>query len=416
MSHQTGRGASSKTVHGKQVTQDQFLNTIVKALAQMENQQGVAGDLIPALGPEYDNLDGRRVIKDSLRNMWRRGTLKKTDRGVYTIAGNFALRGVSHFDASERAILDVIRDLGGVARWYEIMGYFGVRVKARDAEERRWLAQDPEHYHINRVLQNSPNIKQDLLRQGYYNLPWPEFLACVANGRALTHFCQMGFHIAQTGCEDIKVDAWEEHRNELLKGIGFAVVLLREQRGIETAELARVPAVAAALLAFKNMFDEGERAIKTADQHYLDQTAAGRRKRLADGWTETQTADWEDQRESERVAKRPITLLRLFEDGNANVHMGAPVALYKAIATEFQVCPVSLSRGMVWPLPPEERIKPTSRMAPGVRDAGDRDFAEYEAAMNRDLTDTKIDPRAPQPTFSRQSPEKPVKPLAKSTL
>lgn len=416
MSRQTGRGASPKTVHGKPVTQDQFLNTIVQALNEMANSQGVAGDLVPALGPEYDNLDGRRVIKDTLRNMWRRGTLKRTDRGVYSVAGNFALRGVSQFDASERAIFDVIRDLGGMAQWHEIMGYFGVRVKnLNDAEEREWAKNNPEHYHFNRILQLSTNIKQDVLRKGFYNLPWPDMQQTIVNGRCLSELCRMGFHVAQTGSDDVNVDAYLGHRDEVFKAIGFAVVELREQQGLDTVDLARIPAVAGALNSFKAMFKSGELAIRKADQHYTDTTQAGMRKRAKDGWTDHQIAEWEDQRVGDREAKRPLTLLKLFEDGVPEVHLGAPVALYRAIAEEFGVCPVTLSRGMIWPMPPEDRIKPASRIAPGVREAGERDFAEYEAQMNRDFTDEKIDPRAQQPAVTRENPEKPVKPLAKRT-
>jgi hypothetical protein len=347
------RAPSPKSIHGQSVTQQQFLNAIVETLDGLGG--GRMQDIVKALGAEWDTHEGRQQINQTLVNMSRRGTIRRMEgeRGLYEVTTYGRRAGVSVFDRQEKDILDVIRSHGGFCRLRDILEAFDVRPVGA---ERKEVRNDPVYVRIMQVIRRSTVIRQDHIKRGVYNLPWGETHALPLRGRWAGMIFESGLYAAKgPNGEPLKREAWEEERDLFFANVGGAFKVLREGRGLTAEEFAGDPAILASLCELQRQAPNEVAIVRGA---WMDRIEIERRKMTEVGKPVDEINAW-IERETDRMEPALTrSLYSRFEKGAVGAHYHAPLSLYVNAAKFYDVCPVTLSRGIIAGLPPEERLRP----------------------------------------------------------
>lgn len=393
-----------KTLHGKVVTQDDFKTAIVEALDKLPDSSGRAADVAPFLGAEWAEADARKVLNQTLLNMHSGGLLARVEgeRGLYQVRQQ-ARRGVSMTRKTEYAILKIIRAEGGFARWRDIMEGLDLRPQGKDLRKaREWqrrketgnlsvgeildaarglktmhvddVRDTGQYRQITRLLAKSELIRQDLLVPGLYNIPMAEIHQMPLRGRWVGQMAKWTRHNRFPSEARSNDMTWMDERDVFFERVGASFKEVREGAGAEREDLIA-----------------GNR--KLADALLQTGTARRVKSKLAEEWAlETQAeveamvgrgAPVEDINEyrasridSKQARSLALTVLEYFEDGvematgervGVNIHLNAPLSLYTTFADQFEVCPVLLSRGVIFTAPDETKLRPTSgRSTPDV--------------------------------------------------
>lgn len=367
-----GSETLDKTIHGVAVSQNTFKRAIAEALQEMPDGGG-ALDVLHAVGPEWDTPEGRKVLSQTVINMWKAGVLKRVEgqRGTYTVAGGFHRKGLGASDQIERSVVDSIRKRGGFARFSEIMDDHGLRAHGDELKEararltRKQFGQDtPEdhglttaydvrnttgYHQIMTVLERSDLIRQDLLMRGWYNLGQDELNKMTLRGlyggyMVMTTVRELGGNekqqfaardafFAQVG------SVYNEARNAL-KSSG--------RPGFSRKEFIRRPKVAAALYSLMQEKD----VARELNDWYAGETTAKIDEMKAAGATPQQIADFREDRRNSREGNQVLfDLLERFEEAEpgygVNIHCCAPVSFYEVLAAEMGIDPVMASRGVL---------------------------------------------------------------------
>lgn len=372
--------AKDKTLHGKPVTNHEFKLAIVDAFERYSAMN--VASLVSVVGPEWDTVAGKRLLTSTLINMANRGAIRRVadSRGMYELSPGFARRGVSAFHQNEDAILDVIRENGGFARFSQIMEAFGCRPSGSDLRRLMMLrqradrgelteddlrgahaledARDSSEYRgLVTTMAKSTRIRQDFLLKGWYNLPITELRNIPLKGRFLSLIVK-ATHL-DLGPTRF---TWMQARDDYFSRVGAVVNEARLRRKLTIEELVAIPKVQAALLQLSTVS-----AVRAElDQWYVAETNH-RAGQLADSGTDV---DVIGRYRTERAAKQREgswvlpELITRFEAGGeelygVNVHLNAPTSFYVALAEALEICPVAMSRGMLQMPTPEERLRPT---------------------------------------------------------
>lgn len=358
-----------KTVKGKPVDQDEFKLAIVKAM-QLQGQASM-NSLIRDIGLEWDTKENRKILGQTLFNMAKRGTIVRVEgeRGLFEVAPSFHRRGVSTFHANEEGVLDVLRSLGGFARFSEIMDAYGLRARGKDVnavrqrrkrarEDRETMADltdlhtevspndTSEYQALLRVLVRSKKVRQDYLLPGWYNLPVDEIRNLPLRGRFA------GLIIKATQLDFGVKRGWMDERDEHFTRVGSVVQAARRARGEgfrDLRDFVRIPKVAAALLDLSRR----PRVSRELDSWYSAETAARIDEMKAQGVSPEEIGAFRQKRDEEKLGDQYLVdLMERFEAGGeemygVNAHLNAPVSFYEAIAEALSICPVAMSRGLL---------------------------------------------------------------------
>ncbi|UTC28692.1 hypothetical protein MARCHEWKA_01790 [Brevundimonas phage vB_BpoS-Marchewka] len=382
----SGSDNLEKTLHGKPVTQNVFKRAIADALSRME-EGGGALDVLPFLGEEWDTPAGRKVVSQTLINMWKSGALTRIEgrRGAYTVSGGFHRKGLGMADQIEQSILDSIRKRGGFATFAEIMDDHGLRPAGEDftqvrkqATRRRYgtdtaednalrTAYDPRdttgYAQIKKLLRESEVIRQDLLRIGLYNLPQDELNQMTLRGYFGGLMVKMT--VAELGGNEKKQSA---ARDDFFVQVGAVYNAARRSMGIKREDFVRKPKVAAALYALMQ-----QQAIKRETHDWFaGETQAKVDAMLEQGATTDQVADFrEDRRNSREGLSLLLDLLDRFESPEIgcgiNIHCWAPVSFYETLARELGIDPVMASRGVLMLDFRGEKLRPNRETPDAMR-------------------------------------------------
>ncbi|USN15148.1 hypothetical protein KIKIMORA_00010 [Brevundimonas phage vB_BpoS-Kikimora] len=358
-----------KTIKGKLVGQDDFKIAIVEAV-QLQGQASM-NSLISTIGMEWDTKEKRKILGQTLFNMAKRGTLRRVEgeRGLFEVSPGYHRRGVSVFHANEEGVLDVLRSLGGFARFSEIMDAYGLRARGKDVNAiraRRQRARDDretdadlrdlhtdvspndtsEYQAILRVLVNSKKVRQDYLLRGWYNLPIDEIRNLPLRGRFA------GLVIKATQLDFGVKRGWMDERDEFFTRVGSVVQAARRARGDgfrDLRDFVRIPKVAAALLDLSRR----PRIARELSSWYSAETAAHIEEMKAQGASPEDVGAYRRQREDDELGEQYLVdLMKRFEAGGegmygVNTHLNAPLSFYTAIAEALSICPVAMSRGLL---------------------------------------------------------------------
>lgn len=358
-----------KTVKGVPVNQDEFKVAVVESI-QRQGQASM-NTLLVDLGREWDTKEGRKSLGQTLFNMAKRGTIRRVAdaRGMFEVAPGYHRRGVSTFHANEEGVLDVLRSLGGFARFSEIMDAYGLRARGKDVnavrqrrkrarEDRETMADltdlhtevapsdTSEYQAIARVLANSKKVRQDYLLRGWYNLPIEEIRNLPLRGRFA------GLIIKATQLDFGVKRGWMDERDEHFTRVGSVVQAARWARGEgfrDLRDFVRIPKVSAALLDLSRR----PRVSRELDSWYSAETAAQIDEMKAQGVGPEAIGAFRQQRDDEKLGDQYLVdLMTRFEAGGegmfgVNVHLNAPLSFYTAIAEALSICPVAMTRGLL---------------------------------------------------------------------
>lgn len=344
-----------KTIHGKLVTQTVFLNAIL-ALIQNFPDGARAGDIIGDLGEEWMAPDRKRLLASTLINMAKRGTLVQVEneKGLYR-ATNFARRnGVNNFDGVEKSILSVIREHGGFCRYKDIL----VAHDVNPVGEEKWRVSDPIYSRINDVIRKSELIRQDAGERGVYNLPWDECLTLPLRGyyAALLVKTTWEENRKPGDTADDRKTGWRALRDSLFYNVGLAFRQLRELRGWSVDDLLAHKPVYAAMAELQR---RAPNEIAIIRQDVFDRTSVTVEEMRAAGASQEEVEAYREARVEELNRRQLEWLYKRFERGELGAHYHAPLAFYTSIAALYDVCPASLSRGVITFKPYDDvRIRP----------------------------------------------------------
>lgn len=356
----------SKTIKGVAVNQSTFKRAIAEALQTMP-EGGGANDVVPFLGPEWDTPEGRKVVSNTMINMFKARILRRAGdkRGVYTVPANFHRRGVSATDQIERSILDSIRKRGGFATFAQIMDDHDCRPHGEEAIEirriqtrRRYGTATKEDWNflaaydvrdttvysqIKTLLRESEVIRQDLLILGLYNLPQDELNTMTLRGY------YGGLMARATAAEfGLSTKKASKARDDFFVSVGAAYNHARVSQNISRNDFIQRPKVAKALYALMQ-YEPVKREI---NDWYSGETQARVDAMNAAGASHQEIADFREDRRNSREGRQVLfDLLERFEAGEpgfgVNIHCWAPVSFYEVLAAELQIDPVMASRGVV---------------------------------------------------------------------
>lgn len=347
------RRALPKTIHGTSVTQQEFLNTLVEALSAMGG--GGVGDLIPTLGPEWETREGKQRLAQTLCNLVKRGTLRNLDgqRGVYEVTVYGKRAGVSVFDRQEKDILDVIRSHGGFCHLRDILEAFGVRPVGPDRQD---IQNDTLYTRLQQVIRRSTVIRQDHIERGVYNLPWDQTHALPLRGEWAAMLIKHGWAMARgAGNEQDNVEDWRGERDAFFQVVGCAFKALREARGLSAEEFAEEVSIRPVLY---ELIKRAPKEIANITGDWTARTEAQRLGMIEAGATDAEVFDFVTEDSAQMEPSLPRCIYSRFEKGIVGAHFHAPLSLYVKIADFFNVCPASLSRGLIAPIPDSERLRP----------------------------------------------------------
>lgn len=389
-----------KTIHGVPVTQNAFKRAIAEALYDMEGG-GSAADLLPTLGPEWEDRRGRDLLAKTLSNMASSGVLKRVEgqRGTFTVGGGFKRKGLGAADQIEQSILDSMRKRGGFATFAEIMDDHGLRPAGEDfvearraATRRRWGTAESSdftfrsHYdprdttgyaQIKKLLRDSPVIRQDLLKVGLYNLPQDELNTLTLRGYFGGLMAKMT--AAELGASEKRQN---QARDDFFVQVGATYNAARTTLGIKREDFVRKAKVAAALYSLMQ-----QKAIKRETHDWFaGETQARVDEMLRKGATPEEVADFrEDRRNSREGLSLLLDLLDRFESPEpgcgVNIHCWAPVSFYEALADVLGIDPVMASRGVLVLNFRGEKLRP-NREAPDPGRMAEIEM-QRERIMNR---------------------------------
>jgi hypothetical protein len=385
-----------KTVHGKPVTQTEFTNTICEAIRRKTMAR--VGDLIEVVGSEWDTPDNRKLLGQTLSNLTVRKKLKRVEgeRGAYAVTDHYKRTGSDLFDQDENAILKIIRSHGGFCRFRDIQEGMDVRPHG-SRQDRLDIQAETAYRRIYAIIEGSTRIRQDITSAGYgegiYNVPWAEMKGLPFVGRYASHYIKYTFDKvlrANTGIETSK-DEWYDEQERFFEQVGAAFQRLRTIQKLSLEEFLAIRSIRAAVLTFKQRAVKPLAVIRGEWKARMDVEAARLRESILtreDGRPQYAKEDearravdaYQDEQQQLYEQKSHQWLYRKFENGDVGAHCNAPVILYTAIAEHFEVCAAELSRGAIFALPYEERLRP-GRARRSALDLGEIEGAN-EAAVS----------------------------------
>lgn len=362
-----------KTIHGRQVTQTEFTNTICEAVRRMEVAR--VGDLISAVGAEWDTPERRKLLGQTLSNLAGRGKLKRVagQRGDYTVTEHYKRTGSDLFDQDEKAILRIIRSHGGFCRFRDIQEAMDVRPHG-SKQDRLDIQAEAAYRRIYAVIEKSTRIRQDITSPGYgegiYNVPWEEMKGLPFVGRFASHYIHYTFDQVLRANTDIPTekDDWHIEQERFFEQVGAAFTRLREIRNLSLEEFLSISPIRAAVLTFKAKAPKAMLLVRGDWKDRVDVEVArlreaaevddGRAAYIRHEELQRRLDAYREEQDRLFESKSHQWLYRKFENGSVAAHCNAPLILYTAIAAHFEVCPAELSRGAIFALPDEERMRP----------------------------------------------------------
>ena len=358
-------------VRGVQLTTTEFRRAICDVLNKFPPEEGGrVADLVAEFGANWDNEYGRHRLAVALNNMKRTGIVAPIDgrRGYYrtTKAASRERGGVSAFEQSENAIVNVIRKHGGVARMREIVDALlpEGRVKFQGKENRpkprtryytktEWdsLSQAERDYrraqgkvyvgqraNLGKIMRESLRIRRATEKGGWYCLDYEELRKLPQSGRNLSVLMSTpGRRLAEEAVErglhrrirgeirPAKPDDWYDVlRPVMFRNLGNVVSTLVELSGMNVDEFLAIPDISDALHHLRSY----------ANNVYQDATAFIREARKDRFYN---PMDDEIRRE----------LYRQYVAGFSALHLALSTEFIEAIADVFALDAAMLSLGSV---------------------------------------------------------------------
>lgn len=326
-----------KVVRGVPVAKQEYRDAIAASLIDRgaAKPQQVAEDLILLTREERDSL------ATDMNNMRKQRLLDRDDNGFYSVPKRYAQRMGWQ---TENLLIDEIRSHGGLATWSEIMDAFDT-LPSNNKETRTYGGrgggrQGP----LSKALVKSKRIvRYQHGSKAMWGLQWEELLAAPLSGRAVEWL--MVWHF-------LEVDCVEGHGGEAeykavmanvlahFENVGLAFAKAREMFDKSHKDVVSDKKVRDALLEIMwrspNIAQLVSNEIRTDAE--LQAFAAGR----SDDYLYVERLIEKDEEQ-----QRLVTLLVLFEFGDAKVHRVLHASLYIALAAYFGLCPASFSRGLV---------------------------------------------------------------------
>lgn len=395
-----------KTIHGEPVAHRVFLNTIADAISEMPNG-GRAGDLIPVLGPEWDTVEARRLINQSLVNLTNANKLRRVEgeRGLYVVSSHWRRTGTNRFDELEKTLLRVIAARGGFARWHEIMEDCDCAVKG-SKEQREIIVAGTLYRQINDILSRSTRIRKDItsraIGHGIYNVPWDEMSRLPIIGRYANRYLwyttlSIWQQFKSTATETFDKDEWRQERDKFFNNVGWAFMRLRNLANLEVEDVVEQRTIKAALLKMQTSREKPNRdLVRRLEEQIRAEIDVEIEALRADGITaevQEKVAVLKEQRDERMRKGLPTKLYEHFEAGDLGAHCSAPLDLYTSVATFYEVCPAALSRGAILLLPDADKLhRDNYRRYRSVLEEVDAELANERALEEtRRLLDAPLD-------------------------
>jgi hypothetical protein len=287
------------------------IETVVARLGEVSREE-IERHLPPEMG-----LGGRALGK-VVRRMVVGGRLQKVRHGVFRLHPNHKAHAHSVFEFTERRILEILRECGGIAKREEIDK--GLGIERRGAQEYGYVL-------AGRVLRESPHFRQDF-GHGYWNLDRNERDKLPLTGywavSDLGYACRLlGSHHSQ---------------QRFFEAVGGAFAEARDRSCLDIDVAACDPAIWEGLSKIVGAA-KGLRAEVVNEVREMAQVEV-RRKGITGGPEAFATL------QAHKTALIP-TCLAMFEAGREATHLSADAAFYRACAALYGVCPAKLSRGSV---------------------------------------------------------------------
>jgi hypothetical protein len=271
--------------------------------------------------------------------------LVKNPQGFYSLHPAYDVRRAR---VLEDQIIDVIREAGGICSTVAILEAFGVE----QSKAKVTTTSSSDYRRIHAELKKSSKIRR-YYRPGFWGLRWKEMLGEPLPGRYADFLIREGYF--ETYPEHMKKRDTESRVYELIRDhfdrVGTAFQSIRLDHDCKVGDLLKDDGVRDALQIIRDCEP------RLVNQVYADiRKEAERRAREIgkpdDGVVIEKVRDEETPRLLEH-------LYLLFEAGTTLAHMAAPAQFYRAVASFYQICPASLSRGFVMPIPAEIEAEET---------------------------------------------------------
>jgi hypothetical protein len=331
--------AIPKFEKGRPVSQSEFIDAVLDAV----DVRGVAKPIQVAVDLEFANTpEEKECVAMQLRNLMQQKLLVRVERAGYSLSSSCRLR---RNRTAEAALIETIRSYGGLSTWSEIMRDFDT-LPSENKDGRYWGGRgNGSQGHLSKVLKSSSRIIRYELasRKIMWGLPWDELLKLPMTGRNAEFTMTLEFvelTEAQVGRGGRQAEKeLRENIEEHFDRVGIAFRKARRMYGLGYEDAAYAPSIRESLEWIKGHLPNAAAALHREMNHVAERAA-----RLEGRIDDYRYLEQLKDRETDRALAH---ILGGLEMGSPEIHRLAPAKLYYDYAAAFQICPVSLSYGLV---------------------------------------------------------------------
>lgn len=325
-----------KYLHGKPVSNNEFKDAVIDAVAARDVAR--PAQLFDDLGiVDSKHKQSLSVLMVDLTNQ---GLLIREGRGQYSVSKSYERRRNRAIDSS---IAAVIAQYGGLARRSEILKAFDALPSmnkhllygGRSATLTRYLSRkmvDSTLFHRINVGANAD----------YWRLAESDFLNVPVSGRAVETLAKhQWLDATESGGRNDKqseAELMEDIETHFVR-VGMALRRVRRLFGLNLDGIAKSTAVDNCVEWARWRSPEFSQEVRTEIRLEAKSRAAAEQVEIG--------SDRYDTILEEEEMRFGVFALDRLEGGSAAAHRAMPVAIFYEYAEAFDVCPASLSRGIV---------------------------------------------------------------------
>lgn len=337
----TKRGGTTepKYIDGVLHDQDAFRLRIVEVLRAAGEGGASAKDIAKVFGGDWDEAQNLTRLQSTLGNMYRARRVKRLSHGRYTVdEKTFAMLQTSNFASTERAYIDALKALGGVAKLARIGKWLGL-----DREMGRVVPLDERNYPyvaMKRVVFRSRHFLQRDGVQGWYYLDEAEMFTIPLAGRALWRMSYWGYQDTVNSTADFNDQAIDFADEALARQGAFYNLVLRVAGVSLVALMKEHPALARQVREWIGAHQE--------------------KAQLRKWWMTTRAPDEMEltglEIDNHIAAALPHLLMQAMERGDPHTHFTCPVAFHWELAAALDGSAPLLSRGVLFRPNPKDQL------------------------------------------------------------